>query len=55
MQGGNKIVNNMEQKYYTDERAVQILLSVLKANGIRKIIASPGTCLLYTSDAADEL
>ena len=33
----------MEQKYYTDERAVQILLSVLKANGIRKIIASPGT------------
>lgn len=33
----------MEQKYYTDERAVQILLSVLKANGIKKIIASPGT------------
>lgn len=33
----------MEQKYYTDERAVQILLSVLKANGVKKIIASPGT------------
>lgn len=34
---------NMEQKYYTDERAVQIILSLLKANGIKKIIASPGT------------
>lgn len=33
----------MEQKYYTDERAVQIILSLLKANGIKKIIASPGT------------
>lgn len=28
--------------YYTDEQNVQILLAVLKANGIKKIIASPG-------------
>ena len=33
----------MEKKYYTDERAVQIILSLLKANGIKKIVASPGT------------
>ncbi len=29
--------------YYSDEKNVQILLSVLKAHGIKKIIASPGT------------
>jgi len=29
--------------YYTDEKNVQILIAVLKANGIKKIIASPGT------------
>lgn len=29
--------------HYTDEKNVQILLAVLKANGIKKIIASPGT------------
>lgn len=29
-------------KYYTDERNVQILISLLKKNGIKKIIASPG-------------
>lgn len=33
----------MERKYYTDERAVQIIISLLKANGIKKIVASPGT------------
>ncbi|MEY8688013.1 thiamine pyrophosphate-binding protein [Bacteroides sp. AN502(2024)] len=33
----------MEQKYYTDERNVQIVISLLKAHGIRKIVASPGT------------
>lgn len=32
-----------EGKYYTDERNVQIVISLLKANGIRKIVASPGT------------
>lgn len=29
--------------YYTDERNAQIVLSLLKAHGIKKIIASPGT------------
>ncbi len=33
----------MKQKYYTSERNVQIVLSLLKAYGIRKVIASPGT------------
>lgn len=29
-------------KFYTSERNVQILISILKANGIKRIIASPG-------------
>lgn len=33
----------MEQKYYTNERNVQIVIALLKAHGIRKVIASPGT------------
>lgn len=33
----------MAEKYYSDERNVQIIVALLKANGIRKIIASPGT------------
>ena len=33
----------MEKKYYSDERSVQIIIAVLKANGIKKVIASPGT------------
>lgn len=32
----------MEQ-YYTDERNVQILISLLKAHGIKKVVASPGS------------
>ena len=32
----------MEQKYYTTERGIQILISLLKQTGIRKVIASPG-------------
>lgn len=32
-----------KEKFYTTERNVQIVLSLLKANGIKKIIASPGT------------
>lgn len=32
----------MGKKFYTNERNVQILLSLLKANGINRIIASPG-------------
>ena len=33
----------MEKKYYTVERNVQIVISLLKAHCIRKVIASPGT------------
>ncbi len=33
----------MEKKYYTSERNIQILISLLKENGIKKVIASPGT------------
>lgn len=34
----------MEQKfYYTNERNVQILIALLKAHGIHRVIASPGT------------
>lgn len=32
----------MEKKYYTSERNIQILISLLKANGINKVVASPG-------------
>ena len=33
-----------EQKhYYTDEKNAQIVIALLKANGIRKVIANPGT------------
>ena len=33
----------MNNKYYSSERNVQILLAIMKANGIRKVVASPGT------------
>ena len=33
----------MESKYYSAERNVQILVSLLKQHGIKRIIASPGT------------
>lgn len=33
----------MEGKYYTAERNVQILIYLLKAHGIKRVIASPGT------------
>ncbi|WP_040213540.1 thiamine pyrophosphate-binding protein [Clostridium polynesiense] len=29
--------------FYTDERSVQILISLMKAHGIKKVVASPGT------------
>ena len=32
-----------KEKFYTAEKNVQIVLALLKANGIKKIIASPGT------------
>lgn len=33
----------MEKMYYTNERNVQIVIFLLKAHGIRRVIASPGT------------
>jgi len=33
----------MKQFFYTSERSIQILIYLLKVNGIRKVIASPGT------------
>lgn len=30
-------------KYYTDEKNTQVLIALLKAHGIRKVVASPGT------------
>ena len=34
----------MEKKhYYTDEKNAQIVIALLKAHGIRKVIANPGT------------
>ena len=32
----------MDNLYYTNERQILILIALLKANGIRKIVASPG-------------
>lgn len=33
----------MGHKHYSTEKNIQILLALLKANGIRKVVASPGT------------
>ena len=33
----------MEGKYYTIERSIQILISLLKQHGIKKCVLSPGT------------
>ena len=33
----------METKYYTNERNVQIVISLLKQHGIKRVVASPGT------------
>ena len=33
----------MENRYYTNERNVQIVIALLKAHGIHRVIASPGT------------
>ncbi len=32
----------MEQRYYTNERNIQIVISLLKQHGIKRVIASPG-------------
>ena len=42
MQDGNEFYH-MKQKFYTVEKGQQILISLLKQHGIRKVIASPGT------------
>lgn len=31
------------EKYYTDEKNVQVVIALLKKNGIKKVVASPGT------------
>ena len=36
-------MNNTQEKKYTVEKGTQCLLALLKAHGIRKVIASPGT------------
>lgn len=33
----------MSDKYYTDERHIQILIYLMKAHNVKKIVASPGT------------
>lgn len=33
----------MQKHYYTDEKNAQIVIALLKAHGIRKVIANPGT------------
>lgn len=33
----------MQKRYYTNERNVQIMIALLKAHGIKRVIASPGT------------
>lgn len=41
---GNKLKHIMESKFhYTNERNVQIVIALLKAHGIHRVIASPGT------------
>lgn len=37
------MILDTENKYYTQERNVQIVLSILKAHGIRRVVASPGS------------
>ena len=32
----------MDNRYYSSERNIQILIALLKANGIKKVVASPG-------------
>lgn len=36
------ILKNMERKYYSSERSIQILVSLLKQHGIRRCVVSPG-------------
>ena len=41
MQDGNNIME--KKRFYTNERNVQIVIALLKAHGIHRVIASPGT------------
>lgn len=34
---------NIDNRFYTSEKNVQIVIALLKANGIKKVVASPGT------------
>ena len=43
LDGNNCKYIHMDKKYYTSERSQQIVISLLKAHGIKKVIASPGT------------
>lgn len=43
MHVGNKEKTMEEKRYCTDERNVQIVIALLKAHGIHRVIASPGT------------
>ena len=39
----NKIIHTvMSELFYSSERNIQIVIALLKANGIKKIVASPG-------------
>ena len=44
-----------KEKFYTSERNVQIVLSLLKANGIRKIMAHPTNPVECCADANPKL
>lgn len=43
MPDGNNTIKMDSIFHYTDERNVQIVIALLKAHGIRRVIASPGT------------
>ena len=40
---GTKLNTYIEMAKYTDEKSIQVILSLLKEHGIKKIIASPGS------------
>ena len=44
----------MERKYYTNERSQQIVIALLKAHGIRKVVASPGTTNITLVDSMQQ-
>ena len=42
MENTSKTYTHPSDKHYTSEKHTQILIALLKAHGIRKIVASPG-------------